>query len=99
MTLDQVTGPIRALGPLLVLLLVYYGLDEQTAGLVVAAVLAVIAASWSFYTNRPAALVEQASKTADVKVVVGPGASAGVLAAAINPAMPNVVLKPSSGGL
>ena len=99
MTLDQITGPIRALGPLLVMLLVYYGMDEQTAGLVIAAVLAVIAASWSFYSNRPTALVEQASKTTDVKVVVGPGASAGVLAAAANPATPNVVLKPPNGAL
>ena len=99
MTLDQVTGPIRSLGPLLVLLLVYYGMDEQTAGLVIAAVLAVIAASWSFYSNRPAALVTEASKTNDVTISVGLGAPEGVQKVMRDPDVRNVVAKPVNGGL
>lgn len=54
---DQITGPLRALIPLLTAVFVSWGFDNVTAGLAAAAVIAVGAAVWSWFSNRTAAHV------------------------------------------
>jgi len=89
---DQLGGILRSLGPLVIGLLVYWGVDSSTAGYLATAILALIAAAWSFYSNRPANSIANAVKNMDdVKIVVGPGAPVKMRSLAADPCTPNIV--------
>lgn len=92
MTLDQITGPIRILLPAILAYAVGKGwIPGESVGDITLAVIAVIAAIWSIYSNRQSAMVANAAKTPDVTIKVGPAAPASVKAIADNAAVPNVV--------
>lgn len=91
MTAEQINGPLRGVGPLLIGILVYLGLDDVTAGLTATAILAVGAAAWSFYRNRPAGIASEAAKIPGVQVVVSGFAPEPLKKLANDPRHPNVV--------
>lgn len=99
MTQEQLEGILRALSPLLVGLLVGWGVDSVTAGLIVTAVLAVISAAWSIYRNRPAGLAQAVAKQPGVKVVVSEAAAPALKELAADGKVPDVVPVHPNGGL
>jgi len=91
-TTEQTTGLLQALGPIVVGVLVYWGVDSATAGYLATGILALIAAAWSFYSNQPAtALANAVQNMDDVQVVVGPNASANMRSLAADPCTPNII--------
>lgn len=91
MTTDQLTGPLRALAPIIIALLVSWGLDSTTAGFLAAAVIALLSAAWSWWSNRPVKMAADVSEITGVKVVVGPNAPEPLKKLAGDPAMPGIV--------
>lgn len=92
MPAEQIYGPLRAIVPLLVTVLVGYGMDDATAGLLAGGVVMVIAAVWSFISNRQAAVVQQAVGPG-IEVVVGPTAPPAIRKLANDPAVVGIVPK------
>jgi hypothetical protein len=88
---EQFNGPLRGLGPLVVGMLVYWGMDDVTAGLTSTAILAVAAAAWSFYKNRSAGIAQQAALIPGVEVVVSRDAPEPVRKLASDPTVMNIV--------
>lgn len=91
MTSDQLAGLLRALSPVLVLILVGWGMDSDTAALVAGAVTAVVMAGWAWWSHRPAGMAKSVAAQPGVQVVVGPTAAPALKELAANPAVPDVV--------
>jgi ABC-type branched-subunit amino acid transport system substrate-binding protein len=89
---NQITGPLAAVAPLLTAALVAWGMDDNSAGLIAGGIVMLLAGAFSLYSNRSAALAQQLVKHDDVKVEVGPMASSGLQALAVDPAVPGVVV-------
>lgn len=87
---DLIFGPIRAMAPVIAGLLTSKGMDSDTSGFIAAAIVAVLCAAWSYFSNRPAALVTKASQVEGVQVVVSPEAPMAVKAVAADPKVPDV---------
>lgn len=91
MTTDQLTGPLRAIAPILIALLVSWGLDSTTAGFLAAAVIALLSAAWSWYANRPVAIATEIAKMPGVQVNIGPSASVALRRLAADPRVSGIV--------
>lgn len=100
---DQITGAIRAVVPMVIAVLVFFGIvpkdiQEQLQTHVVAVLLAVasvgpaVATAWSWWSNRTVNKVQAIAKEApEVQVLVQPDSSEQLKAVARDPAVPNVV--------
>lgn len=99
MTVDQLNAVLRPLTPILVGLLVGWGMDSVTAGLVVTALFGIISAIWAWYVHRPVALVQAAAKQPGVQVIVSEAAAPALKELAADPQVPDVVPIPPRGGL
>lgn len=99
MTTDQLGGLLRALSPFLVLILVGWGMDSDTAALVAGAVTAVVMALWAWWSHRPASMAKSVAAQPGVQVVVAPNAAPALKQLAADPAVPTVVPSAPNGGL
>lgn len=101
---NQVGGMVRTLVPMLLTMLVSFGLmDKSTtealteplivAVMGVAVVSTAATTAWSIYVNQQAQIVKSAAAVApdDIQVVVGPKAPEAIKRIAEDPAAPNVV--------
>lgn len=91
MTSDQLAGLLRALSPVLVLILVGWGMDSETAAVVAGAVTAVVMAFWAWWSHRPASMAKSVAAQPGVQVVVAPNAAPDLKKLAADPAVPDVV--------
>ena len=103
--LNQAGGVLRALLVVAIPMVVAWGLiDEKTAAQITPEVgklvevvfgaggaTAILAAIWSAWSNRPKAVVEQASEVHGAIVAVYPSASDDLQKLAANPKLPGVV--------
>jgi hypothetical protein len=90
MTSEQLNGITRAVVSLMVTLLVSWGLDDVTAGFVAGGLVMLVAALWSWWSNRPTALAMQLSKIPGVQVQIAPNAPAPLRKLATDPGVPGV---------
>jgi hypothetical protein len=67
---DTTTGPLRAIAPVILGWLVARGIDSVTAGFITAAVTSLLAAAWSYFTNRMTSLAAKVAATPGVSVIV-----------------------------
>ncbi len=82
MTWDQIAGPLRAILPALIAFAVGKGwLNAGSADWIVSSVLAIGAAVWSIWSNRPAAMAANAQATGTVNVQTTPSTPPAVVAA------------------
>lgn len=57
MTLDQITGPLRAIAPMLTAVAVGKGwISAGSADWLIVSIVTLISAGWSIWTNRPASM-------------------------------------------
>lgn len=99
MTQDQFEAILRALSPLLIGLLIGWGVDSVTAGAIVTAILAILSAVWAWYAHRPTSLAQAVAKQPGVQVVVSPAAPKPLQELAADGEVPDVVPAPPNGGL
>jgi mannose/fructose/N-acetylgalactosamine-specific phosphotransferase system component IIC len=92
MTAEQIYGVLRNVIPLITAVLVGWGLDDATSGLIAGGVLMLIAAAWSILSNRQTAVAKQAVGPG-VEVVVGPTAPPSMRELARDPKVVGVVPK------
>lgn len=92
MTAEQIYGPLRAIVPLLVTVLVGYGMDDATAGLLAGGLVMILAAVWSFLSNRKTSMAQQVVGPG-VEVVVGPTAPPAIRKLANDPSVMGIVAK------
>jgi len=82
MTWDQIAGPLRAILPALLAFAVAKGwINAGAADWIVTSVIAVGAAGWSVWANRPAAIAATAQSLPGVTVTTTPAAGPAVTAA------------------
>jgi hypothetical protein len=90
---DQLGGVVRALGPLVMGILVGWGIDSTTAGLMTTALGAIVAAAWSWYTNSVVNKAKSLAAEPGVTVQVGHMAAPELKSLASDPEHPSVVVK------
>lgn len=82
MTWDQIAGPLRAILPALLAFAVGKGwINAGSADWIVTSILAVGAAAWSVWSNRPAAVAASAQALPGVNVQTTAAAAPAVTAA------------------
>ena len=82
MSWDQIAGPLRAILPALFAFLVAKGyINIGMADWLTSSILALGAAGWSIWSNRPAAIAASAQQVPGVNVQTSPAASPAVSAA------------------
>ena len=85
MTWDQIAGPLRAILPALLAFVVAKGwIPAGSADWIVTSVLALGAAGWSVWSNRPAAMAANAQVLPGVNVQTTPAAGPAVQTAVAN---------------
>ena len=84
MSWDQIAGPLRAILPALAAFAIGKGwLNAGSADWIISSILALGAAGWSIWSNRPAAIAASAQALPGVNVQTSPAASTAVTAAVV----------------
>ena len=82
MSWDQIAGPLRAILPALAAFAIGKGwLNAGSADWIISSILALGAAGWSIWANRPAATAANAQALTGVNVQTSPSASPAVVEA------------------
>ena len=82
MSWDQIAGPLRAILPALAAFAIGKGwLNAGSADWIISSILALGAAGWSIWSNRPAAVAAATQALPGVNVQVTPAASVAVQSA------------------
>jgi hypothetical protein len=90
---DQLGGVLRALGPLIIGVLMGWGIDSQTSGLITTALGALVMAGWSWHTNSEASKATSLASIPGVRVEVSQRAPADLKALANDSAHPAIFPK------
>ena len=81
-TWDQISGPLRAILPALFAFAVGKGwIGAGNADWIIAGIMSIGAALWSFWTNRPASIAAKVQALPGVNVQTTPAAGASVVTA------------------
>jgi len=84
MSWDQIAGPLRAILPALMAFAIGKGwLSAGSADWIITSIIALGAAGWSIWSNRPAAMAANAQAVTGVNVQTSQAAAPAVVAAVV----------------